>query len=69
MVVTRVRISVNALSRFGSRCGTTTYAIPRSGESALSKAMIDSSPPAEAPTPTTGKVPRALGFPDAASLP
>ena len=39
--------------------GDQHVAIPRSGGSAFNSAMMDSKPPAEAPIPATGNVPRS----------
>ncbi|WP_434725778.1 hypothetical protein [Mesorhizobium sp. RIZ17] len=43
-----------SLSRFGSRCSTTTNAQPLSAGIASKKLLKASMPPAEAPMPTTG---------------
>jgi len=54
------------LSRVGSRCWTMTKPIPLSGGIAFRNAVATSSPPADIPMPTIGKVPP---IPSAASLP
>src|SRR5579872_3095711 len=48
------RISGSILSWFGSRCCTRINAIPEDSGIAFSSRLNASSPPAEAPTPTTG---------------
>ena len=55
MAVARERISVNALACVGSRCCTSTNAMPVSFGKCLSNLVNASSPPADAPMPTTGK--------------
>ena len=50
------RISVSRLTRFGSRCWTTRNAIPGSAGSGFNRRVIASSPPADAPMPTTGNL-------------
>src|SRR5262249_54564365 len=55
MPVARARISVSMLAWVGARCWTRTKAIPVSTGTARSICVKASSPPAEAPTPTTGK--------------
>src|SRR5215471_8153659 len=54
--VLRLSSSVMALSWLGSRCGTRTKAIPGLGRKDLRSSVKASSPPAEAPTPTMGKL-------------
>src|SRR3990172_1585535 len=54
MVVARERISASALGCLGARCCTKTNAIPVSTGSAWRRWVNASSPPADAPTPTTG---------------
>ena len=49
------RISVSMLSWFGSRCCTRIYAIPEDSGMDFRSRLNASNPPAEAPTPTTGK--------------
>ena len=49
------RISPRALLCSGSRCETTTKAIPLSGRIAFKNSVSASSPPADAPIPTTRK--------------
>src|SRR5271166_3949607 len=53
MGVTRVRSSTMRLSWFGSRCWTSTKAMPLFAGIALKNFLNASSPPAEAPSPTT----------------
>src|SRR6516165_1695061 len=55
MAVARDRISVSMLAWVGARCWTRTKAMPVSTGRACSICVKASSPPAEAPTPTTGK--------------
>src|SRR5215469_16772621 len=62
MDVARARICVNALSRDGSRCGTRMSAMPGCAESAFRNVVKASSPPADAPTPTIGKLSRLVLF-------
>src|SRR5215467_11190806 len=54
MRVARESSSVIALSWVGSRCGTNTKAIPGFAGKAFRRCVNASSPPADAPTPTTG---------------
>src|SRR5579864_2680997 len=56
MLVARASSSVIALLWVGSRCETRTNAISGSCGRALSNSVKASRPPADAPTPTTGKV-------------
>ena len=56
IAVARARSSGNRLACLGARCCTSTKAMPVSAGSALSSWVKASSPPAEAPTPTIGKV-------------
>lgn len=53
--VARVRICVSALSCCGSRCCTSTNPMPVSSGKCWSNCVNACRPPAEAPTPTTGK--------------
>src|SRR5579883_2637628 len=55
-LVARPSNSVIALSWVGSRWGTSTNAIPERCGIAFISSMNASRPPAEAPTPTTGKL-------------
>src|SRR5258708_396432 len=55
MEVTFARISGKALRCSGSRCGMIAKAMPLSAFMALKKSRTASTPPAEAPRPTTGK--------------
>src|SRR4029077_16830344 len=55
ILVVRVRISSNALLWLGSRCWRKTKAIPVESGKVVSMAVKASRPPADAPTPTTGK--------------
>src|ERR1700722_1478687 len=55
MDVLLCRISVSKLSWLGSRCCTRINAIPEDGGMALMRRLNASRPPAEAPTPITGK--------------
>src|SRR5207244_3427113 len=50
------RISLRMLGYFGSRCWTSTKAIAASSDRCASNSENASSPPAEAPMPTIGKV-------------
>ncbi len=54
IVVRRARTSASTLSLSGGRCRTKTNAMPASGRMASRNAPNASSPPADAPTPTTG---------------
>src|SRR5215469_2383463 len=54
MRVARESSSVIALSWVGSRCGANTKAIPGFAGRAFRRCVNASSPPADAPTPTTG---------------
>src|SRR5262245_60608978 len=54
--VERVRISLSMLSRLGSRCCTSTKAMPVSLGRWERSFVNASRPPAEAPTPTIGKL-------------
>ena len=53
--VVRAKISLSKLPWVGSRCCTSTMAMPVSAGRWVSSWVKASSPPAEAPTPTTGK--------------
>src|SRR6185312_6931160 len=57
------RISVSMLSWFGSRCCTKINAIQEVSGIAFSSRLNASNPPADAPTPTTGK-PSDTEYPD-----
>jgi hypothetical protein len=55
MFVRRPMMSVSQLSCVGSRCITTTKAMPLSAGIAAKNSSKASTPPADAPMPTTGK--------------
>src|ERR1017187_8313385 len=61
MVVVRCRISVRMLAWLGSRCGTSTKAMPQAGGRWRKNCTKASRPPAEAPMPTMGN-PAPRGF-------
>src|SRR2546422_7633356 len=60
IAVSRDNSEVSALSWVGSRCCTSTNAMPVRGGKCLSNCVIASKPPADAPMPTIGNdLPRA----------
>src|SRR2546425_6429091 len=62
IAVSRDNSEVSALSWVGSRCCTSTNAMPVRGGKYLSNCVIASKPPADAPMPTIGNdLPRRAG--------
>ena len=57
MCVWRLSTMANELSCVGSRCWTTTQAMPDGNSTTPSNSMSACKPPADAPMPTMGKTP------------